>query len=41
MSIIEYIEEASQAYLAAIAAFSKLGTHCLIVGDPMQLPLSF
>lgn len=32
------IEEASQAYLAAIAAFSKLGTHCLIVGDPMQLP---
>ena len=32
------IEEASQAYLATIAAFSKLGTHCLIVGDPMQLP---
>lgn len=32
------IEEASQAYLTAIAAFSRLGNHCLIVGDPMQLP---
>lgn len=32
------IEEASQAYLTAIAAFSRLGKHCLIVGDPMQLP---
>jgi rRNA-processing protein FCF1 len=32
------IEEASQAYLTAIAAFRKLGVHCLIVGDPMQLP---
>lgn len=32
------IEEASQAYLTAIAAFMKLGTQCLIVGDPMQLP---
>ncbi|MCQ2203710.1 MAG: PIN domain-containing protein [Bacteroidales bacterium] len=32
------IEEASQAYLTAIAAFKKLGKMCLIVGDPMQLP---
>lgn len=32
------IEEASQAYLATISAFSKLGKKCLIVGDPMQLP---
>lgn len=32
------IEEASQAFLTAIAAFSRLGQHCLIVGDPMQLP---
>jgi DNA replication ATP-dependent helicase Dna2 len=32
------IEEASQAYLTAIAAFRKLGKKCLIVGDPMQLP---
>jgi len=32
------IEEASQAYLTAIAAFMKLGKKCLIVGDPMQLP---
>lgn len=32
------IEEASQAYLTAIAAFMKLGKQCLIVGDPMQLP---
>lgn len=32
------IEEASQAFLTAIAAFSKLGKKCLIVGDPMQLP---
>lgn len=32
------IEEASQAYLATISAFSQLGKQCLIVGDPMQLP---
>ena len=32
------IEEASQAYLTAIAAFMRLGRKCLIVGDPMQLP---
>ena len=32
------IEEASQAFLTAIAAFMKLGKKCLIVGDPMQLP---
>jgi hypothetical protein len=32
------IEEASQAYLASILAFKKLGQKCLIVGDPMQLP---
>lgn len=32
------IEEASQAYLTAIAAFLKLGRKCLIIGDPMQLP---
>lgn len=32
------IEEASQAFLTAIAAFRKLGKRCLIVGDPMQLP---
>lgn len=32
------IEEASQAFLTAIAAFMKLGSKCLIVGDPMQLP---
>jgi rRNA-processing protein FCF1 len=32
------IEEASQAYLTTIAAFTKLGKQCLIVGDPMQLP---
>lgn len=32
------IEEASQAFLAAIAGFSRLGSKCLIVGDPMQLP---
>lgn len=32
------IEEASQAFLTAIAAFKKLGKKCLIVGDPMQLP---
>lgn len=32
------IEEASQAFLSAIAAFKTLGKHCLIVGDPMQLP---
>lgn len=32
------IEEASQAFLASILAFKKLGERCLIVGDPMQLP---
>ncbi len=32
------IEEASQAFLATIIAFKKLGRKCLIVGDPMQLP---
>ena len=32
------IEEASQAFLTAIAAFKQLGEKCLIVGDPMQLP---
>lgn len=32
------IEEASQAFLTAIAAFMKLGKRCLIIGDPMQLP---
>lgn len=32
------IEEASQAFLATIAAFKKLGTKVLIVGDPYQLP---
>lgn len=32
------IEEASQAFLASILAFKKLGQKCLIVGDPMQLP---
>ena len=32
------IEEASQSYLATIAAFKKLGRQVLIVGDPMQLP---
>ncbi len=32
------IEEASQAFLASIIAFKKLGLKCLIVGDPMQLP---
>lgn len=32
------IEEASQAFLTAIAAFMRLGKKCLIVGDPMQLP---
>lgn len=32
------IEEASQAFLASILAFKKLGEQCLIVGDPMQLP---
>lgn len=32
------IEEASQAFLTAIAAFKSLGKRCLIVGDPMQLP---
>ena len=32
------IEEASQAFLTTIAAFKQLGTKCLIVGDPMQLP---
>lgn len=32
------IEEASQAFLTSIVAFKQLGTDCLIVGDPMQLP---
>lgn len=32
------IEEASQAFLTTLAAFCRLGKHCLIVGDPMQLP---
>lgn len=32
------IEEASQAFLTTIVAFKTLGEHCLIVGDPMQLP---
>jgi hypothetical protein len=32
------IEEASQAFLTAIAAFMRLGKKCLIIGDPMQLP---
>ena len=32
------IEEASQAFLTSIAAFKSLGSKCLIVGDPMQLP---
>lgn len=32
------IEEASQAFLTTISAFISLGEHCLIVGDPMQLP---
>lgn len=32
------IEEASQAFLASILAFKKLGVKCLVVGDPMQLP---
>ena len=32
------IEEASQAFLPSIVAFKQLGVHCLIVGDPMQLP---
>lgn len=32
------IEEASQAFLTTISAFISLGHHCLIVGDPMQLP---
>jgi DNA replication ATP-dependent helicase Dna2 len=32
------IEEASQSYLATIAAFKKLGKKILIVGDPLQLP---
>lgn len=32
------IEEASQAFLTAIAAFKSLGKRCLVVGDPMQLP---
>lgn len=32
------IEEASQAFLSTIVAFKSMGRHCLIVGDPMQLP---
>ena len=31
------VEEASQAYLTTIAALLRLGTRCLVVGDPMQL----
>jgi hypothetical protein len=31
------VEEASQAYLTTIAALLRLGTNCLVVGDPMQL----
>jgi hypothetical protein len=31
------VEEASQAYLTTIAAALRLGVHCLVVGDPMQL----
>lgn len=31
------VEEASQAYLTTIAACLRLGAHCLVVGDPMQL----
>jgi hypothetical protein len=32
------IEEASQCFLATIAAFRRLGRKVLIVGDPLQLP---
>lgn len=32
------VEEASQCFLATIAAFRKLGRRVLIVGDPLQLP---
>lgn len=32
------IEEASQAFLSTLAAFTSLGSRYLIVGDPMQLP---
>ena len=32
------IEEASQSFLATIAAFRKLAHKVIIVGDPMQLP---
>ncbi len=32
------VEEASQVFLTALAAFKSLGKKCLIVGDPMQLP---
>jgi hypothetical protein len=32
------IEEASQCFIATIAAFKRLGRQVLIVGDPMQLP---
>lgn len=35
---IVIIEEASQCFLATIAAFRKLGKKVLIVGDPLQLP---
>ena len=31
------VEEASQAYLTTVAALLRLGTRCLVVGDPMQL----
>jgi superfamily I DNA and/or RNA helicase len=32
------IEEASQSFLTTIAAFKRLGSKILIVGDPIQLP---
>lgn len=32
------IEEASQSFLATIAAFRRLGKKVLVVGDPLQLP---
>lgn len=32
------IEEASQTFYTTINAFRRLGYHCLIVGDPRQMP---
>ncbi len=32
------IEEASQTFYTTINAFRRLGNHCLIVGDPRQMP---